>query len=451
MPQAQESTPEREELHVKIPIIYWLSTGLGTLMVISSASAQISLSSAVDLALQNSTQVKMAIADVQKATASLAETKDAYLPNFLLGSSVGYTYGFPVGQPSVYNVQSQSLLYSFSQPAYVRASREALKSAELNLTDNREQIALDCALAYIQLETDVLELVELNEEKSDAEKLVSIEHDRLDTGVDSRMDETKAEITSAQVDISRFQIQDDAGNQRQKLADLTGLPAASFIPDANSIPPLPDFSNDDAATDQALASNAGIQSADATAKSKMEVYYGDEKQNYLPQFGFGLEYNRYAEFNNYNEYYLRFQHNNFDVGVQITIPLFDATRRAKAREAAADATHARIEADQTRNQASEQVETLRHGLKELHAQLRLMHLQSQFAQEQLETIQSELKDGTGSPNAAPVTPKEEELARIELQRRHTDVLNANLSVMRTELSLMRTIGAIEDWAHSPVK
>ena len=438
------------EVHVKRRLAYWSGMIVAALMATSGAPAQISLSSAVDLALQNSTQVKLAAADVQKATASVAEAKDAYLPNFLLGSSIGYTYGFPVGQPSVYNVQSQSLVYSFSQPEYIRASRAALKSAELSLKDKREQVTLDCALAYLQLDTDLRELAALDQEKSDAENLVRIEHERLVAGIDSRMDETKAEITSAQIDISRFHIQDDASMQRQKLAHLTGLPTASFIPEPKSIPPLPDFSSDNSIVQQALASNAGIQSAYANAKSKLDLYYGDAKQNYRPQFGFGVEYNRYAEFNNYNEYYLRFQHNNFDVGVQITFPIFDASRRAKARESAADAAHAQIEADQAKNQTTEQVQSLRHSLEELKAQQRYAQLQSQLAQEQLETVLAELNSGTGSVNAAPVTPKDEELARIQAQERYQDALNADLSVVRAQLNLLRSIGTIEDWAHSPV-
>ena len=432
--------------------IYHLSGVMITAaLATSAAAAQISLGSSVNLALQNSPQVKIATAEVQKAIAGLAEARDVYYPNFLLGSSVGYTYGFPVGQPSVVNVSSQALVYSFSQGDYIRASRAALKSAQLNLKDNRAQVTLDCALAYIQLTTDVLELAELDREKNDAQRLVSIERDRSQAGVDSRMDETKAEITSTQVDINRFHLEDDAADQRRKLAHLTGLPPASFIPDAKSIPSLPDFTGDDTLVDQAIASNAGIQSAYANAKSKMALYSGDEKQNYRPQFEFGLQYGRYAEFNNYNEYYLRFQHNNFDVGVEITFPIFDAGRRAKARESAADAARANAEADQAKNQTTEQVETLRHSLKELRAQQRIMQLQSQLAEEQLETVEAEIQSGTGSPNAAPVTPKEMQLASIELEQRRTDLLNANLSVVRAQLSLLRSIGEIEDWANSATK
>lgn len=436
---------------MKKRICCWLGAGACVLLAVSSASGQISLSSTVDLALQNSPQIRIAAADVQRAAAALSETKDAYIPNFTLGSGVGYSYGFPVGQPSVFNAGSQSLLFSFSQPAYVRSARAALKSAQLNLKDNKDQVALDCATAYLQLETDTLELAELDREKDDAGKLVSIEQQRLNAGVASRMDETKAEITSAQVDLNRFHIQDDANSQRLKLAHLTGMPAASFIPNTISVPALPDFASESVLLQTADTSNAGNQAASANAKSKLELSFGDARQNYRPVFGFGVEYNRYAEFNNYQEYYKRFQHNNFDVGVQITIPLFDASRRAKARESAAEAVHASAEADQARNQTSEQVATMRHSLDELKAQQRLAQLQSAYAQEQLDTVESEMKNGSGSPNATPVTPRDEELASIQTEERHLDVLKANFSVMRTQLGLMRALGTIDSWVHSPVK
>src|SRR5690348_11218163 len=210
--------------------------GAGALLCAPGAAAQISLASAVDLALQNSPKIRIAAADVQRAEAGLSETKDAYVPNFVLGSGVGYTYGFPVGQPSIFNVTSESLLYSFSQPSYVRAAKAALKSAQLTLKDKKDAVAMDCALAYIQLDTDNAELAELARERNAAEKLVDIERQRLTAGVASRMDQTKAEITAAQVDLNRFHIEDDAEAQRQKLAHMTGMPATSFNP-ASSIPP----------------------------------------------------------------------------------------------------------------------------------------------------------------------------------------------------------------------
>jgi len=439
-------------MHVKKQVCYGLGVGTVALLLVSGAGAQISLSSTVGLALQNSTPVKIAAADVQRATAGLAEAKDAYIPNLVTGASPGPpSIGFPLGQPSLFNVTSQSLVYSFSQPDYIRAAHAALKSAQLNLKDSQDQVTLDCSLAYIQLDTDIRELASLDTEKDDAERLASIERDRLNAGVDSRMDLTKAEITAAQVDIKRLRVQDDASEQRQKLAHLTGLPPASFIPDPKSIPPAPDFTGDDTTADQAVASNAGIQAAYANAKSKLEMSFGDAKQNYRPQFAFGAEYSRFASFENYSTYYVNFSNNNFGAAVQITFPLFDATRRAKAHESAAEAARARVEADQTKNQTSEQVIALRHNLSELRAQQHLAELQSQLAQEQLESIEAELKNGAGSLTSAPVTPKDEELAGIQAQERYQDALNASLSLLRAQLTLMRSVGSIEDWVSSAIK
>jgi outer membrane protein TolC len=415
----------------------------------SQAGAQVSLATVVDLAVRNSAPVRVAVAEVERATAGLQESKDVYLPSFVLGSSVGYTYGFPVGQPSVYNINSNSLLYSFSQPDYIRAARAALASAQLNLKDNEEQVALDTTLAYIQLDSDTRQLAALGEEKGYAERLATIERDRLLAGVDGRIEVTKAELTAAQVDEKRLHLEDDANQLRQKLAHLTGLPSTSFVTDSKSIPQSPDFSGDDSIESTVTETNAGIQAAYANAKSKRLTSSGDEKQNYRPQFAFGAEYNRYAEFNNYQEYYLRFQHNNFDVGVQITFPIFDASRRAKARESAAEARRAGAEADQTKFQTSEQVYSLRHSLRELAVQQRIAQLRSQLAQEQLEAIRAQLENGNGSANAPAVTPKDEQQARIQERERYVDALDATFSMIKAELTLMRSLGQIQDWVHSP--
>ena len=68
----------------------------------TARDAQVSFYTAVDLALRNSTQVRISAADVQRAEAGVMESVDAYKPSFSVGSSLGYSYGFPVGQPSVY-------------------------------------------------------------------------------------------------------------------------------------------------------------------------------------------------------------------------------------------------------------------------------------------------------------------------------------------------------------
>ena len=79
------------------------------------APAQISMTSAVDLALRSDPRVKMAQADVAKAQATLAETHDAYVPTIGVSGGYGGSTGVPLSVPVVFSISSQSLLFNFSQ------------------------------------------------------------------------------------------------------------------------------------------------------------------------------------------------------------------------------------------------------------------------------------------------------------------------------------------------
>lgn len=424
----------------------WIALGALALLLPWNADAQVSLYTAVDLALRNSTAVRIAQADVAHAAGVVRETKDAYIPNLILGSSLGPpSYGFPLGQPSIFNVQSQSLLFTFSQKDYVRATRAGLRAAQLTLQDDSQQVVLDASLDYIQLDEITRQLAAMDQERGFAEKLVGIEQDRVINGVDSRMDLIRAELTSAQVDLKRIHLQNQAGLLRQQLSHLTGLVPESFITETKSIPPPPDFQTGENVDRNLSQANPGLEAAYANAQSKVYAWFGDKRQNYRPQFSFGAQYSLFSTFNNYANYYRSFQQNNFGAAIQITVPLFSASTRAKAQESAADAVHAEAQADQSRNQLDEQVFQMQKGLAELAAQQRVAQLQSDLAQEQLQTVEAELQTGTGSATAAPVSPKDAEEARIQERQRYEDMLDANFAVTRSQLSLLRAIGIIDEW------
>jgi outer membrane protein TolC len=429
----------------------WIALCAFAVLSSLSATAQVSLYTVVDLALRNSTSVRMAQADVMRAAAGLTESKDVYIPNFTLGSSLGYSYGFPLGEPSVFKVSSQSLLFTFSQPDYIRSARAALRSAEFSLKDVRGQVVLDASLDYIQLDKAQQTIAALDQEKEYVNKLVSIEEDRVLAGVESRVELTRAKLTAAQIDLKRIHLQNDAELIRQQLAHLTGLSADSFITSSGSIPPAPSNLVLPEGGQSITVQNAGVQAAQANAKSKMYISFGDSRQTLRPQLAFGMDYSLFAKFNNYDQFYQHFQYNNFDIGIQIMVPLFDASLKAKERRSAADAARANAQADQTRDTVNEQVFQLQKSLTELAAQQRVTQLQAELAQEQLDAITTQLNNGSGSATAPVLTPKDEQQARIQERQRYEDVLDANYAVMRAELSLMRSTGSIEDWAKTAPK
>ena len=96
--------------------------GIVSLLGETGAHGQVSFYTAVDLALRNSTPVRINAADVQHAEAAVMQTIDAYKPSFSVGSSLGYSYGFPVGQPSIYSVAANSLAPHPGVPATTSAT-----------------------------------------------------------------------------------------------------------------------------------------------------------------------------------------------------------------------------------------------------------------------------------------------------------------------------------------
>ncbi len=416
-----------------------------------STMAQISLSTAVSLAEKNSTAVRGARAEVDRAAAGVAQSRDAYAPSVVLGSSVGPPpYGFPLGNPDIYDVNAESLLFSFSQPDYIRAARSGLRAASLSLKDAQQQVALDVALDYVELDHDLKEIAALHQESDFAGSLVEIEQDRVRAGVDSRASELQAELTAAQVDEKRINLENDADLMRQKLANLTGLPAVDLQIDPGSIPSftaLPETPNDQQIADN----NPGVGASYALAQSKLYTAFGDNRQNMRPSVGFGLKYQRFAQYQNFENYYHNFQQNNISAGVQLTIPIFDPSLKAKARQSAAEAARARADADASRIVLSEQTSSLRGTLRELAAQQRVVRVRNEIAQEQLKTIETELTSGTGSSNGPLVTPREAQQAHIDERERYADVLDADFALMKMELNLLKATGQIEAWVRASLK
>lgn len=412
----------------------------------SVSFAQVSFSSAISLALRNSNTVRLAQADVDKASGALQESKAVYIPSFVLGSGLGYSYGFPVGQPSIYNVTSQSLVFNAGQISYIHSAESAVTSSQMALKDARQQIILDTALAYLRLNTVNENLKALAEESTFVEKLVSIEQERLDAGMESRTEFTQARLTAAQIRLKRIHLESEKTQLQYKLSHLTALPAAEVIPVQDSIPSMPEFPAGADLAAEVPRFNASVLAAKALESSKNFAAKGDRLQNLRPQIAFAAQYNRYAKYNNYDLYYRNFQHNNFGIGVEISLPLFDASRKAKARQSATEALRAKLQAAEALQQNQQAVITLQTSLRELRAQAEVASLKNELAQDQLNSVLTQLENGGLSTAASPLTPKHEQLARIEERQRYEESLDAAYDLVKTQLTLLRTLGTIEDWA-----
>jgi outer membrane protein TolC len=426
----------------RIPALF----GLGMLLAAPNlAPAQVSLATVVDLAQRNSTAVRLAAADVQKAQAALDQTELVYIPTLTIGSQVGYSHGFPTGQPSVASANMQSLVFSASQRQYTKAARAGVLAANLSLKDAREQVALDVSTAYIEMDTVGTELAASRQQEDFAANLVRIETDRTAAGVDSSLDLLQSQLTAAQLRLKRLHLEARAATLAKQIAVLTGMPVGSITPDHTSIPEIPAIT-----ADKPARLTPGLDSASALAQSKQLKARGDQLATNHLQIGFGAIYNYDSdELNSYSTYYKNFTPNNVSFGLQIQFPLFDLARHSVAKQSAADALRAKVEAEQARDQNDLQIASLTGNLHELDAQAEVASLKQQIAAEQLKAVltQLELGNGTSSgPSAQPQpSPKSEQLARIDERQKFEDALDASFDLAKARLGLLRALGHMEDW------
>lgn len=423
-----------------------LAAPLTLALAAAPTHAQISLISAADLAIRSDPRVRIAQADVNKARAALSESKDVFIPSLVAGSGLGYSYGFPVGQPSIFNFTSQSLLFTFSQHDYIRSAGFALKAANSNFLDARQTVLEETAIAYITLDRDIAREAALNEQQGFADRLVRIVDDRLQSGQDRTVDLVSAKLTAAQVRLARLHAEDETAMARQHLSQLTGLPATGLTTSNDSVPGI-DHAHA-ASTHVDPMSIPSVASAFDNARAKREIAFGDSRYLWRPQIFFAAQYNRFAKYNGYDAYYKNFQHNNAGIGIQINLPIFDRVHNAKARESAADADRAEQEANLTRNQFLSQQVRLDRSMTELEARAEVADLELQLAQQQLEIVQVQLQTGPGGSGAAPLSPKDEQTSRIARAEKLLGAIDARFQVRQAGITLLRQQGELESWLRS---
>jgi outer membrane protein TolC len=416
-----------------------------------SSPAQLSLTSAVDLALRDDPTVKMAQTDVDRANAALAEARSAYIPKLGAHAGVGRSAGVPLDVPVIFGVASNSLLFNFSQRDYIRSAKAGVVSANLALQDTRDAVAEDVVLTYVRLDNAQQRSAAMIQEYGFATRLVTIAEDRLEAGADTRMDVLKARRTAAQIRLEQLQTQHDVATLSDHLGRLLGLSGTQLSTVSASIPALPPLDPHPNLEPDSF----GIQSAFANAVSKQEQAFGDSRWRLRPQIGFGFNYSRISTaFTNYDVYYPGFNNgkseNAVSIGIEIQLPIYDRERQERSHESMDDARHTRLDAENRRNQFLEGRLSLRGNTTELAAQADLAAIERDIAQEELNTVLIQLSAKSAGTEPHPLNPQDEQNARIQVSARTIDLLKDDLALSEARISLMRQAGTLDAWLKSAV-
>ncbi len=411
------------------------------LFTLQCLAAPLDFRTAVKLAAEHSAAVAIAAADQEKARAAYLEVRDAYLPQVVAGSGLGYTAGFPLSMegaaPSIFNVTSQQFLVNPAQKWLARSAKAQWNAAVLAREDQRKQAIMDAALAYAELAKVTSQLQALVQQEQSAQKLVSIESDRVRAGIDNPVLLTRAKLDEARTRMRSAELEGSALELRTQLAELTGLPLQEIEPVTDSIPALPDDTAIDAAA-EAVGSSEKIKVANEQSQATELRARAEHRQNW-PALDFVSQYALLAKFNNYETYYKAFQRNNVTVGVAIRFPFLNFSQNARAREADADAVKAARQAEVVRSQVATEAVKLQTAARQLAAGRDVAQYDYELARAQTSATEADVEAGRA-------TISDQMSARLAEQQKFDSLLDATFQLQKVEIQLLRATGELENWA-----
>src|SRR5262249_25126653 len=144
--------------------------------------------------------------------------------------------------PSLFNVNIQEFVFNSAQREYIHAAQSDAATAAAQSADRRNDIIMETALAYIQL--DLLDSsVSVQKEQQEAvAKLQDIVSQRVRAGLEPQPEIPRAKLAVAHTRLDIARTQTAADQLRLRLSQLTGLPASAIRTASETIPQLPSVS-----------------------------------------------------------------------------------------------------------------------------------------------------------------------------------------------------------------
>jgi outer membrane protein TolC len=429
------------------------------LLPASSLAEPLTLKHAVELALQHANGAAIAAAEQQNASANYHQLRDTYLPQVSAGSGLGWSYGFPLSlggsAPSIFNINAQSALLHPELRSFIHAAQSETAAAGSRSQDQRNQVIQDTVLSYAELEKWEQRLDRLREIYPDVQKMQAAVADRVKEGIDSELDGTRARLSEARLRLRIAEAQGSADVLREHLSKLTGLPAPGIQTESDSLPAFPAGATDDNAPNQAADSSPAVKSAVEHARAQFLRAQG-ERRTLLPTVDFGAQFALLSTFNNYQNYYIparpctvsigtflcpasTFQKDNATLGISIRIPLFNASQRARAQAADADALKAKRQADAARNQVSEETLRLQRAVTQMQAAHDVAEIEYEIAQKNIESVETRMKSSNANLHDL-------DNARTQSSEKLIALQDVSFELERNQVALLRVTGSLETWA-----
>ena len=407
-----------------------------------SAGAQtaekMSLRQAVTLALQNSRDLKLARMQYTVALNEVGVDRAAFRPNIYTGAGYVYTHGFPGlpggGPPSLFQLDYTQEIFNPFLKGQQKAAEDRANNQRLEIDRMQDDVIVRTATAYLELAKvrHSLELIE--SEHSSALKILEVTHARVSANQELPIEVTRGELTIARTQERMIKLQDRNEILTAQIRDLTASPDTQPLEIETVEPAFAPEQREDEIVNLAVQNDREIQEAENERSARARVLRGAHL-SYWPTIDLVGQYSVLSKFNNYGEFYSRFERNNLNLGVVLTIPLFAAKTKATVALAKSQFDVADAGVSKKRQEVRLDVAQKARSVREMDAAREVARLDLKLAQETVQLAQARFDQGR-------VTLQEIEQDRLDESDKWIAFLDADFAREQAQLTILQATGQL---------
>ena len=403
----------------------------------------IGLREAVRLAMEESPDVQLARLEIEKSSSDLALVRTERSLQVHAGSGLGATSGIPQSiqgaAPSVAQVTLRQPLIDIGRSRRAHGVREMVRSDELASQAAIDESVYRTGVLYLDFELSTREVERLRREQESFEDIEQLAFARVEEGIEVPLALSRARLDTARADERLASAEARAGLLEADLKSRLG-----FGEGVNLRPEV-------AGSDLSLSLGKVVaqvvprpgdehpEIAALGARVRAARYRASEaRSGRLPKLDVVGQYSLLARFNNYDDYFRRFQRHNWQAGVAFEIPVFTG-RGVAERVARARLEERELALRQRARREAVDLEELR-----AHATLRqaerlagLAKRELDFARENLNVLLAQFDEGR-------ISLDELERARVLESTAWGGLIASQYELAKAQLGAVYAMGGIRD-------
>jgi len=391
----------------------------------------------IDVALKQNPDVLIARLDEQKAAEAVRIARDPFTPRVILGSGLAYTSGFPMSiegsAPSVVQARVIQSIYNKPRNYEVAVARENLRGAGIDAAAKRDEVTYRTAVLYVDSEQIGRALEVVRQQVTSFEKIAESTGARVQEGRELPIEQRRAALKVAQAKQRASQFESERNHAEAALAVVLG-----FGPD-DRVRAVPRESSveapgtEEASVEAALANSKELKRLESAMQARnLEVRSARAAR--LPQIDLVAQYGLFARFNNYDDFFRRFDRHNGQVGVSVALPILPGGGApARAAQGEVELLRLRAQVNAARDRITLDTRKAFQDIRGWEGSRELAKLDLDVAREQLSVLLAQFEEGRA-------TLRQVEEARTVETEKWLAFYDAQHKLERARIELLRQTG-----------